>query len=237
MRTRQSIAAAALIVVVLAGIGLVFTNSLASSSKTESGNHLTNGGFETGNLQGWQNVNLLLPSMESTVVKNGTYAVRFETTRNGIVLSQCTLHALECNLLNSSTISQDVSGFSISPSTQFSIALYPLFQYPSTFQVTLDFALSSRQNSPDVTIYYIFHASSEQCDTYSQLLVNASQYARAFCLSAQQGEWTVITRSISNDIPSTLSPSDLSGSSLTLSLSFAGGNSTDTTYVDSVYLG
>ncbi|MDA4117558.1 MAG: hypothetical protein OK455_04360 [Thaumarchaeota archaeon] len=239
MRARRSIAVVILVVVFLAGIGYVLTNDLASSSAASSrsagGNLLTNGGFESGNLQGWQTSNLL-PTVESTIVNGSTYAAMFETTSNGLTLSQCTMHALKCQLLNSSTISQAVSGVSISPSTRLSIALYSSFQSPSLFQVTLDLSPSS-QHSHEVIIYYIFYASSEQCDTYSQLLVNASQFARAFCLSAQQGEWNAITRNISNDIPSSLSTSDLSGSSLTLSLSFSGGNSTDTTYVDSVYLG
>jgi hypothetical protein len=240
MRARRSIAVVILVVVFLAGIGYVLTNDLASSSAASSGsadgNLLTNGGFESGNLQGWQTLNLH-PTVESMIVNGSKYAAMFETTSNGLALSQCTMHALKCQLLNSSTISQAVSGVSISPSTRLSIALYSSFQSPSLFQVTLDFSPSSQQNSHEVIIYYIFYASSEQCDTYSQLLVNASQFARAFCLSAQQGGWTAITRNISNDIPSSLSTSDLSGSSLTLSLSFSGGNSTDTTYVDSVYLG
>jgi hypothetical protein len=236
-RTRAIVAAIIIVVVVVGGIGLASTPSLAPSPRTEGGNLLINGGFETGDLQGWRNNSLLLPSVESAIVNNGTHAARFETTSNGNALSQCTLHALECALLNSSTISQDVSGVSISPNTTLSFALYPLFQYPSTFQVALDFGLSSLQNSKEVTIYYIFYASSDQCDTYSRLLVNSSQYARAYCLSAQQGEWTVITRNLSNDIPSTLTPSDFRGSSLTISLSFAGGNSTDTAYVDSIFLG
>jgi hypothetical protein len=232
---RTRVIAIIVIVVVLGGIGFVFANSLASSSTTEGGNLLTNGGFETGDLRGWQSGYLLTPSVLSTIVKNGTYAARFQTTSNGDALSQCTLHALECELLNSSTISQDVSGVPISPDTRFSFALYPSFQYPSTFQITLVFQ-PSQKNSSDITIYYIFHASSEQCDTYSQLLVNASQNARAFCLPAQQGEWNVIARSISDDIPPALSLSALSGSSLTISLSFAGGNSSDLAHVDSVSL-
>jgi hypothetical protein len=235
MKRMQAIAAAVFIVVAVAGIGLVLTRSSTSSSTTENGNLLTNGGFETGSLRGWDNGGLLVPTVESTIVKNGTYAARFQTTSNGNALSQCTLHALQCGLLNSSTISQTVSGFSLSPNTTLSIALYPTFQNLSIFQITLDFSRSSQRNSQDVTIYYIVSASSEQCNAYSQLLVNGSHYARAFCLSAQQGGWTVIARNISSDIPSAISPLDL-GSSLTLSLSFAGGNSTDTTYVDSVYL-
>lgn len=231
---RTRVVAAAVLIVVLVGIGYVLTNDLTSSCKTANGNLLANGGFETGDLRCWQNGGLLVPTVESTTVKDGTYAARFETTSNGDALSQCTLHALECSLLNSSTISQDVSGLSLSSNSTLSIALHPVFQYPSTFQMTLDFGLSSRQNSSDVMIYYIFHGSPGQCETYSQLLVNGSRYARAFCLSAQLGEWTVITRTISTDIPPAIRLSDLSGSSLTLSLSFAGGNSTDTAYVDSV---
>jgi hypothetical protein len=234
---RRKLAIASVVLIVVVGVGLVLTSSPAPSSKTEGGNLLTNGGFETGNMEGWKNGSLLVPDVESTIVDNGTYAARFQTTGNGAALNQCTLHALECSLLNSSTISQDLSGLTISPNTTLSIALYPSFQAPSTFQVTLDFGLTSQHGTSEVTIYYIYSASSEQCDTYSQLLVNGSQYARAFCSSAQQGEWTVTTRNISNDIPAAIRPSDLDGSSLTLSLSFAGGNSADATYVDSVYLG
>ena len=234
MRRRTTITAAVFIVALVV-VGLVLSNSSAPPA-TEGGNLLTNGGFETGNLRGWETGGLLLPSVESTVVQNGTYAVRFATTSNDDALSQCTLHALQCALLNSSTISQTVSSISISPDTQLSLALYPMFRSPSTFQMTLDFATSSQQNSKEITIYYIFYASSEQCDAYSQLLVNGSQYARAFCLSAPHGEWSAITRSLSNDLPAAVSLSTLRGSALTISLSFAGGNSTDAAYVDSVSL-
>ena len=230
MRPIQAIAILVVIAVVVTGAAL-FTGNLSSGSK---GSLLTNGGFETGDLRGWRSGNLLVPTVESTVVDNGTYATRFQTTSNGDALAQCTQRALECSLLNSSTISQDLSGFTVSPNSTLSIALYPAFQPPSTFQMTLDFAPSSL-GSPGITIYYIFSASSEQCDAYSQLLVNASNYARAFCLPVQQGGWTVVTRNVTSDIPSTLEPSDL-GSSLTLSLSFAGGEVNDTIYVDSVSL-
>jgi hypothetical protein len=242
MRQRRLIAAAiVLTVVLLAAIGYAFTNNLTSSSSSSSsigdGNLLANGGFESGNLQGWQTGNLLVPTVESTVVNGSRYAASFVTTGNGLALSQCTLHALECSLLNSSTISQAVSRFSLSPSSRLSVAVFPSFQSPSVFQIALDFTPSSQRGSQDVIIYYIFYASSEQCDAYSQLLVNATQHARAFCLPAQQGEWNAVNRNISNDIPSALSPSYLTGASLTLSLSFAGGNSNDTAYVDSIYLG
>jgi hypothetical protein len=231
MRLTQAVAIAVVIAVIVAGVALL-TGNLPSG--TPKGNLLANGGFETADLRGWNAGNLLVPTVESTVVNNGTYGALFETTSNGNALSECTQQALGCSLVNSSTISQDVAGLSVSPNSTLSIALYPAFQPPSTFQMTLDFAPSSL-GSPDITIYYVFSASSEQCDAYSQLLVNASNYARAFCLSVQQGKWTVITRSISNDIPSALKVSDL-GSSLTLSLSFAGGNSSDAMYVDSVSL-
>jgi hypothetical protein len=241
MMTSRRLVAFVLLLVLLAVVGYAFTNGLApssaSSSSTGDGNLLANGGFESGNLEGWQTGNVLVPTVESTVVNGSNYAADFETTSNGLALSQCTLHALECSLLNSSTISQAVPRFSLSQSSMLSVAVYPSFQSPSVFQIALDFAPSSQQGSQDVVIYYIFYASSEQCDTYSQLLVNATQHARAFCLPAQQGEWTVVTRSISNDIPSGLSPSYLSGASLTLSLSFAGGYPNDTAYVDSIYIG
>ncbi len=241
MKPRRLVAAAVLLVVLLAAVGYVSTNDSASpsaaSSSTGDGDLLTNGGFESGNLQGWQTGNALIPTVESKVVNGSSYAADFRTTGNGLALSQCTLHALECSLVNSSTISQQVPGFSISPSSRLSAAVYPAFQSPSVFQITLDFTPSSQQGSQDVVIYYIFYASAGQCATYSQLLVNATQHARAFCLPAQQGGWTVVTRSIAGDLPSALSPSYLSGASLTLSLSFAGGNSNDTSFVDSIFLG
>jgi len=235
MRKSRAIAAAIVIVAIVV-VGLVLSNSPGSPPAAPGSNLLVNGGFETGNLRGWDSGGSLVPSVESTTVQNGTYAARFVTPSNGDALSQCTLHALQCSLLNSSTVSQNVAGISISPGTQLSIALYPAFQSPSTFQMTLDFATASQQNSKEVTIYYIFYASSDQCNAYSQLLVNGSQYARAFCLSAQQGEWSVITRSLSDDLPAAVSPSSLHNSGMTISLSFAGGNATDTTYVDSVSL-
>jgi hypothetical protein len=56
-------------------------------------------------------------------------------------------------------------------------------------------------------------------------------------IARARGQWNVITRNIANDIPSVYQPSDFSGASLTFSLSFAGGNSTDKIYVGSVYFG
>ncbi len=233
MRRTQAVAVVAVIAVAVVAVALVLTGDL-SPSGAQRGNLLTNSEFETGDLRGWKPGNLLVPTVESNVVKNGTYAARFQTTGNGNSLAQCTQQALGCGTVNSSTISQDVYGVSVSPNATVSISLYPAFQPPSTFQMTLDFAPAS-PGSPDITIYYIFSASPQQCETYSQLLVNASNYARAFCLPANQGEWNEISRSISNDIPTALKPADL-GSSLTLSLSFAGGEAADTAYVDSVSL-
>ncbi len=233
MRPMQAIAIAVVVAVIVAGVAL-FAGDLSTSSGKKGGNFLANGGFESGDLRDWNRGNLLVPTVETTLVDNAAHAARFETTGNGDALSECTQQALQCSAVNSSTISQDVAGFSLAPNSTVSIAVYPMFQTPSTFQMTLDFAPSS-PGSPDITVYYIFSASSPQCEAYSQLLVNGSSYVRAFCLSPQQGEWTVFTRSLSGDLPVSLKPSDL-GSSLTLSLSFAGGNSSDAVYVDSVSL-
>lgn len=232
MRRTRAIATVLVIAVVAAAVAFALSSSPAPS--TRKGSFLTNDGFETGDLSGWKTAGPLVPTVESTIVNNGTYAARFETPGNGNALDQCALQALGCSTVNSSTISQDVSGLAVSPNTTVSIALYPSFQSPAMFQMTLDFAPATL-GSPDVTIYYIFAASSQQCNTYSELVVNGSGTARAFCLSAPQGGWTVFTRSVMGDLPTTLKPSDL-GSAMTLSLSFAGGNSTDAAYVDSMSL-
>lgn len=231
MRRTQAISVIVVIAVAVAAVAIALTSNPSSGPKDE---FLTNGEFETSDLRGWNTGKTLVPTVESTMVNNGTYAARFETTSNGNVLAECTQQALDCAAVNSSTISQDISGFSLSPNSSLSIALYPAFQYPSIFQVTLDFAPSS-PGSPDITVYYVFSASPAQCDAYAQLLVNASATSRTLCLTLQQGTWNVVTRAISGDLPSSVTPSGL-GSSLTLSLSFAGGNSTDLIYVDSVSL-
>jgi len=233
LRRLQLVAIVLVAAVVVGGVALFASGFSLSSSKKV--NLLANGGFETGDLSGWDKGNPLVPTVESTVVYNNTtHAVRFETTANGNVLGECTQQGLQCSAMNSSTISQTVNGFSLTPNSSVSIALNPMFASPSTFQMTLEFAPVSL-GSPDIIIYYVFSASSQECGAYSQLLVNGSNYARAFCLSAQPGGWTVVTRSLLSDIPTSLKPSDF-GSSLTLSLSFAGGNSTDAIYVDAVSL-
>ena len=195
---------------------------------------MTNGGFETGGLQGWQETGVP-PTVESSVAYNGAFAARFETPPNGPALTQCTLHAQQCALLNSSSISEDVSSLTISSNTTLSIALYPSFQSPSIFQVTLSFTLPS-QRTPAATLYYVAASSADQCNAYRALLTNATQNSSAFCLDVLQGKWNLLTRNLSNDIPSPPGDSKLAGSTLTISLSFAGGNSTDYAYADSVRL-
>lgn len=231
MRATQIVAMVIGVAVVIAAVA-VLTGNLTGPGQPK-GNLLGNGGFESGNLNYW-NGGSLLPSVETTTVQNGTHALRFQTTPNGNSLAQCTQQAIACNTVNSSTISQDVSGLPLSPNSTVSIGVYPDFQAPSTFQMTLDIAPASL-GSPSVTLYYIFAASPAQCATYSQLVVNGSSYSRAFCLSPPQGAWTTISRTLFEDLPTTLKPTYL-GSSLTLSLSFAGGNASDTIYVDSVSL-
>jgi len=225
--------AVVLVVLLVVGVVLILVNAPAPGN--QGGNLLENGGFQTGDLSGWQNSDIT-PAVESGLVDNATYAARFETTANGAALSQCTLHAQECATLNSSSISQSVSGLALSANTTLSLALYPSFKSPSIFQVTLSFTAPS-QSSPEATVYYVVAASPDQCDAYGKLLTNSTQNSQAFCLQEQQGQWNVIARKISADLPAAPGQSALSGSVLTVSLSFAGANSTDVAYVDSVFVG
>ena len=201
------------------------------SLPTGAFNQITNGGFETGGLQGWQVNPSSPPTVESTTVQNGTFAARFQTTGNGQTLTQCTTKALQCSHLNSSTISQEVALASVSNGTLLSIAVNPQFQPPSVFQITLSWS------SPNATIYYLLTASSEQCTSYSHLLTGTASNESAYCLSPQQGTWTFLTRNVAVDLPPATSRSALAGSTVSLSMSFAGGNSTDFVYVDSVDFG
>jgi hypothetical protein len=242
----KRIIAVILVVVMVGGIiGYALTRGSASSPERPV-NLLTNGGFETGNLQGWQTVPPHLPTVESSVVENGSssYAARFQTpTNDAKVSSPCLIGGVGCGSLNASTIYQNVYNVTVSEDAKFSLAVYPMFQYPSAFQVALEFGLSSatsRANSTDVIIYYLVLASPQQCVSYSQDLVNAvaraTSAAAAHCLAARQGNWTLVSRDLATDLPSGIGPSDLRGSLLTVSISFAGAGSTDVVYVDSLFL-
>ncbi len=178
------------------------------------------------------------------VESGSSYAARFQTpTNDAKVSSPCLTQGVGCGHLNASTIYQNVYNVTVSEDTKFSLAVNPMFQYPSALQVSLDFGLSpsaaSRTNFTDVIVYYLVIASPQQCATYSQDLVNASEpstSAAAYCLSAQQGTWTLLSRNVTTDLPSGIEPSDLRGSLLTVSVSFAGAGPTDTVYVDSLSL-
>jgi hypothetical protein len=218
-------------VVAVFGAALVLAN-LPSSSPEDVGNLLSNGGFETGGTQGWQSSGTV-PVVQSDVAYNGGFAARFQTPANGGTLTQCTVQAQQCGLLNSSSISQDVSSITLASNTTLSLAVYPSFQPPSIFQVTLSFVLPS-QPSTEATVYYIAAASSAQCDAYGRLLTNATLNSQAYCIAVKQGTWNPIARNLPDDLPASPGLSKLAGSTLTLSLSFAGGNSTDLVYADSI---
>jgi len=241
-RGRAAVAAVVIVVLVVGGIGyFVFTDSAARPPDV-----LANGGFETGSLQGWQTVPPYLPTVESSIVAKGSsYAARFQTpTNDANVSSPCLTVGVGCSLLNTSTIYQNVYNLTVSESTGFSLAVYPAFQYPSAFQVALEFGLSpsaaGQTGYSDVLVYYLVLASPQQCSTYSSDLLRSRPLgtsASTHCLSAQQGGWTLFGRDMASDLPSGISPSQLDGSMLTLSVSFAGASATDEAYVGSLYLG
>lgn len=240
----RAVVAVVIIVVVLAigGIGyVVYTDSAARSP-----NLLANGGFETGNLQGWQTVPPYVPTVESsTAARGSSFAARFQTpTNDANVSSPCLTVGVGCSLLNTSTIYQSVYNLTVSKSTVFSLAVYPAFRYPSAFQVALEFGLSpsaARQTGySDVLVYYLVLASPQQCSTYSSDLLKSrppEAAAATHCLSAQQGGWTLFGRDMASDLPPGVSPSQLDGSMLTLSVSFAGAGATDEAYVGTLYFG
>lgn len=243
-RRGGKVVVAVVIIVLIAtgGIGYaVLTNSAARPP-----NLLANGGFETGSLQGWQTVPPYVPAVESsTVAKGSSYAALFQTpTNDPNVSSPCLTVGTGCGLLNTSTIYQNVYNLTVSKSTKFSLAVYQAFQYPSAFQVALEFGLSpsaARQSGYSaVVVYYLVLASPQQCSTYSSDLLRNRQAgtdAATHCLSAQQGGWTLFGRDMASDLPSGVGPSQLDGSMLTLSVSFAGAGATDKAYVGSLYLG
>ena len=243
-RGRAVVAAVVIVVLAIGGIGYVVVTDSASPARPPS--LFANGGFETGNLQGWQTVPPYLPTVESSIVAEGSsYAARFQTPTNDPQLSSpCLTVGVGCGLLNTSTIYQNVYNLTVSEGTGFSFAVYPAFQYPSAFQVALEFGLSpsavGKTGYSDVLVYYLVLASPQQCSTYSNDLLKSRPLgtsAATHCLSTQQGGWTPFNRDIASDLPSGISPSELDGSMLTLSVSFAGANATDEAYVGSLYFG
>jgi hypothetical protein len=242
MRGRAVVAVFVIVVVAIGGIAYV----VVTDSAARPPNLFANGGFERGNLQGWQTVPPYLPTVESSIVAKGSsHAARFQTPTNDPRLSSpCLTVGVGCGVLNTSTIYQNVYNLTVSGGTRFSFAVYPAFQYPSAFQMALEFGLSpsaaTRAGYSDVLVYYLVLASPQQCSTYSSDLLRTrppATSAATQCLSAQQGSWTLFDRKIASDLPSGIIPSELDGSMMTLSVSFAGANATDEAYVGSLYLG
>jgi len=241
-RGRAVVAAVVIVVLAIGGIGYVLVTDSASAPS----NLFANGGFETGNLQGWHTVPPYLPTVESSMVAKGSsYAARFQTpTNDANVSSPCLTVGVGCGLLNTSTIYQNLDNLTVSGGTRFSFAVYPAFQYPSAFQVALEFGLpppaEGRAGYSDVFVYYLVLASPQQCSTYGNDLLKSRPQgttAATHCLSTRQGSWTLFDRDMASDLPSGISPSELDGSMLTLSVSFAGANATDEVYIGSLYLG
>ena len=217
----------------------VTTSEITSVAATGGVNLLSNGGFETGNLQGWGSLNGLLPTVEQTNTYRSAYDLRFQTPANGQNLVQCTDFSLGCGSINVSTIYQKLVITSASRATNFSIAINPQFQYPAGLQITLAFALPADPDAQNATIYYVFYQSTQQCQAYSKIVLSGNSFHKTFfCLTIPQGQWSLMERSLAQDLASNIiSPAYLDGSTLTLSVSFAGGNSTDSAYVGSVFFG
>jgi len=240
--SRRKLAAGALIVIVVV-VGAL-TGYVLEVRGSSSPDLLTNGGFETG-LQGWAYDRPPLPTIESSVVHGGSYAALFQTpTNDPQTTSPCLLHGEGCAQMNTSTIFQEVSNVTVSGGTRFSMAVDPMFQYPSGLQVSLEFGLSStakaRTNSTAVILFYEIDASSQQCANYSQAIVNSSARATrvaVHCLAAPQGSWTMLSRHVSSDLPSGVDASELDNSLLIMSVSFAGAGPNDLVYVDSIHFG
>ncbi len=244
IRPRTAIIVAVVIIVLaVAGIEYIFVTGEGPFFRPP--NLLANGGFHSGDLQGWQSVPPYLPAVESSVVARGSsYAARFQTpTNNASVSGPCLTLGTRCGLLNVSTIYQTIGNLTVAGNSRFSLAVNPSFQYPSAFQVTLEFGLSpsaaNRTGYSDVFVYYLVLASSQQCSTYSGYLLSsvpAGATAAAHCLSAPQGAWTSFSRGLVSDLPSGISRPDLARSTMTISVSFAGAGPTDEIYVDALYL-
>jgi hypothetical protein len=213
------------------------TSSSATSSIAGDVNLLANGGFETGNLSGWSNSSDYRPIV-GPGEGNATFAATFETPANGQDLTLCTTYSAECGSLNVSTISQRFVVASVNRQTSFSFAMNPKFSYPAGLQITLSFLRPSDPDAQNATIFYLFYASPQQCENYTQILAGYNTFHTSiYCLTVPQGEWTTMTRNIASDLASTVGPAYLDGSTLTLSFSFAGGNSTDKTSIGSVFFG
>jgi len=241
---RRAVAAVAVIaVLVVGGAAYVLITDSGSSARP---NLFANGAFQTGDLRGWQAVPPYLPVVESSnIAKGSSYDARFQTpTNDANVSSPCLTVGEGCGLLNVSTIYQHVYNLTLSGDARFSFAVYPAFQYPSAFQVTLEFSLSpsaaARTGHSDILLYYLVLATPQQCSAYSGYLQSArppGASAAFHCLSAPQGDWTQVDRDVASDLPSGLAPSGLDGSMLTLSVSFAGAGPTDVTYAGSFNFG
>lgn len=222
------------------------TSSSSSSSLTTSSSTtavdvdlLPNGGFEAGNLSGWNVANKYAPQVVPTGLKNMTYAAEFQTPGNGQDLVRCTTLNLDCGALNVSTIFDILPLTSVSRSANFSFAVDPSFSYPSGLQITLSFVLKSHPDAQNATIVYLLYTDMQQCESYASILTSYNTYhTTIFCLAVPQGQWTTVDRSIARDLASNIgSPSYLDGTTLTLSFSFAGGNSTDKMSLGSVFFG
>ncbi len=244
IKPRQAIVVG-VVIIVLAFAGAAYIFATGQGPFFRPPNLLANGGFSAGNIQGWQSVPPYLPTVESSVVASGSsYAARFQTpTNNASVSGPCLTLGISCGLLNVSTIYQTINNLTVTGNTGFSFAAYPAFQYPSAFQVTLEFGLSpsaaNRTGYGNVLVYYLVLASSQQCSTYSSDLLRrapAGDAASAHCLSAPQGTWTSFSRGLVSDLPSRISAPDLARSTMTISVSFAGAGPNDKVYVDSINL-
>jgi hypothetical protein len=234
-------AAVLIIALEIGGLAYVLTDS--SSPRPDI---LLNGGFGTGTLQAWQSVPPYLPIIETSLVPRGsTHAARFQTpTNEPSVSGPCLEGGKDCSLLNVSTIYQTVNNATITAGTRFSMAVYPAFQSPSAFQVTLEFGLTqaeaSRAGYSDVLVYYVVTANAQQCTNDTGYLVRtgiSGTIGAAHCISAPQAAWTYVDRSVAADLPSGITASELDDSIITMSVSFSGASPTDQMCAGSLDLG